>query len=169
MIHHEYYKPPKEGDIFERLAQVRDFIYARLDSFKPDNVALEDIILFMKGHSTAATVSALAVLNRTVGLAIYNQSGKSPELLNVMKIRHALKTDNQLPAKEEIPDLVAYHLGIDFPWILKEKGRGKRKEMKAIEENFDMADAMAVGLAYIKIKDVESLPKKPSKKKKKAS
>lgn len=169
MVHHEYYKPPKEGDIFERLAQVRDFIYARLDSYKPDHVALEDIILFMKGHSTAATVSALAVLNRTVGLAIYNQSGKSPELLNVMKIRHALKTDSQLPPKETIPDLVALHLKITFPWVLKEKGRGKKKEMKPIEENYDMADAMAVGLAYIKIKDVESQPKKAPKKKKKAS
>ncbi len=132
-------------------------------------MALEDIILFMKGHSTAATVSALAVLNRTVGLAIYNQSGKPPELLNVMKVRHALKINKRLPGKEEIPDLVSHHLKIEFPWVFKEKGRGKNKELKTIEENYDMADAMAVGLAYIKIKDIESQPKKPSKKKKKSS
>lgn len=169
LVHHEYYKPPKEGDIFERLAQVREFIYSRLDTYKPDNVALEDIILFMKGHSTAATVSSLAVLNRTVGLAIYNHSGRSPELLNVMKIRHALKTGTTLPAKEEIPDLVAHHLNMEFPWVLKEKGRGKKKEMRVIEENYDMADAMAVGLAYIKIKSVELAPKKKTSKKKKAS
>lgn len=159
LIHHEFYKPPKDGDIFERLAQVRDFIYSRLETYKPDHVALEDIILFMKGHSTAATVSALAVLNRTVGLAIYNHSGKSPELLNVMKIRHAIKLDKVLPPKEDIPDLVAHHLNMSFPWVLNKKA-------KPIVENYDMADAMAVGLACIKIKDVEAMPKKPLKKKK---
>lgn len=159
LIHCEYYKPAKKGHIFERLAKVRDYIYSKMDTYHPDEVALEDIILFMKGHSTATTVSSLAVLNRTVGLAVYNHSGKPPELLNVMKIRHALKLYKTLPAKEEIPNLVAHHLKIDFPWILN-------KKEKPIVENYDMADAMAVGLASIKIKDVDLKPKKSSKKKK---
>lgn len=162
LVHNEFYKPPKNGNIFERLAEVREFIYSRLDTYQPDNVALEDIILFMKGHSTATTVSSLAVLNRTVGLAVYNQSGRCPELLNVMKVRHALKIGKKLPAKEEIPDLVAKHLKIDFPWIFNKKG-------KLVIENYDMADAMAVGLAYIKIKDVELMSKKALKKKKASS
>jgi len=158
LIHHEFYKPPQDGDIFERLAQVREYIYSKLDGYQPDNVALEDIILFMKGHSTAITVSSLAVLNRTVGLAVYNNLGKSPELLNVLKIRHAIKTSKILPPKEDIPLLVAHHLKIDFPWIFK-KG-------KPIVENYDMADAMAVGLAYIKIKDIQVKPQKIPKNKK---
>jgi Holliday junction resolvasome RuvABC endonuclease subunit len=160
LIHYEYFKPPKNGDIFERLAKVRDFIYTKLDKYSPDEVALEDIILFMKNKSSAATISSLAVLNRTVGLTIYNNCGKSPTLLNVMKIRHAIKTDKKLPSKEEIPNLVATHLLMEFPWIFNKKG-------KVIEENYDMADAIAVGLAFIKIKDIELAPKKESKKKKK--
>lgn len=158
MIHHEYFKPPKNGNIFEKLAIVRDFVFSRLDKYKPDDVSLEDIILFMKGHSTAKTVSSLAVLNRTVGLAVYNQSGKIPALLNVMKIRHALKLDKKLPPKEAMPDLVAHHLKISYPWIMNKKG-------KVMVENYDMADAIAVALAFIKINAVDAKPKKASKKK----
>lgn len=162
LIHHEFFKPPKKGDLFERLAKVRDFVYSRLDTYQPHQVALEDIILFMRNHSTATTVSSLAVLNRTVGLAVYNQSGKSPELLNVLKIRHALKLSKTLPNKEEIPNLVAHHLKIDFPWKLN-------KNSKPIVENYDVADAMAVGLAYIKIKDLETCKTSKSKKIRKTS
>lgn len=160
LIHHEYFKPPKKGNIFERLATVRDFIYNRLDGYQPDMVALEDIILFMKGHSTAKTISSLAVLNRTVGLAVFNFLGKCPTLLNVMKIRHAIKLDKKLPSKDQIPDLVAYHLGWkEFPWIHSKKG-------KIMEENYDMADSIAVALAFIKISVIELKPKKTLKRKK---
>lgn len=163
LTHHEYFKPPKNGDIFERLATVRDFIFERLDQYKPDSVVLEDIILFMKGRSTAKTISSLAVLNRTVGLAVFNHSGRAPNLMNVMKIRHALKLDKKLPAKDEIPNLVAHHLNLStFPWLYNKKG-------KVMEENYDMADSMAVALAFIKISAVELKPKKLRKKKGKVS
>lgn len=153
LIYHDFFKPPKDGDIFERLAVVRNFVFEKLEKYNPDDVALEDIILFMKGHSTAKTVSSLAVLNRTVGLAIFNHAGHSPHLLNVMKIRHALKKDKELPPKETIPELVAEHLSIEFPW------RFNKKE-KVIVENYDVADAIAVGLAFIKLNAVEKPPEK---------
>lgn len=144
LIHNEFFKPPKKGTIFEILNKTREYITTVITDFKPDSIALEDIILFMKGHSTAKTISKLAVLNRTVGLAIYN-SGIEPELLNVMKIRHAIKLDKKLPSKESIPDLAAHHLGIDsFPYQMNKKN-------KPIIENYDMADAMAVALASIHI------------------
>lgn len=162
LVHCEYYKPPKKGNIFERLAQVREYIYSQLDKYSPDHVALEDIILFMKNRSTATTVSGLAVLNRTVGLAVYNYSGQPPELLNVLKIRHAIKLTKDLPAKEEIPNLVSKHLGIEFPWKYNKKG-------KLVDENYDVADAIAVGLAGIKIKDIELTAKKSSKRKRVSS
>jgi Holliday junction resolvasome RuvABC endonuclease subunit len=144
LVHLEHFKPPKDGNIFEILAIVRKFIIEKIQQFSPTDVVLEDIILFMKGHSTAKTISSLAVLNRTVGLAIYNQFGKSPELLNVMKIRHALKITKTLPSKEEMPDLVASILGIKFPYIINKKG-------KYIAENYDRADAISVALAFLKI------------------
>ena len=161
LVHHEYFKPPKKGHILERLATVREFIFECMEKYRPDDVALEDIILFMRGHSTAKTVSSLAVLNRTVGLAVFNQSGRIPHLLNVMKIRHALKRTKELPSKEEIPDLVAFHLGIDFPMKLNKKG-------KTMVENYDVADAIAVALAFIKSNAVEKAPKKVLKRRRKA-
>lgn len=158
--HVEHFKPPKKGDLFERLAKVRTFIFDRLDKFKPDDVALEDIILFMKGRSTAKTISSLAVLNRIVGLAVYDKMGKPPQLLNVMKIRHAIKDGKTLPPKEDIPELVAKILNIKFPYILNKKGA-------VAVENYDRADAIAVALAYIENgKRVEKTPKKRTKKQK---
>lgn len=161
-LHHvEYFKPDKKGTIFERLSGVRKFITERLDKFKPDDVALEDIILFMKGHSTAKTISALSILNRTVGLAVYD-AGYTPHLLNIMSIRHKIKDGKKLPAKAEIPELVAKILNIKFPYVLN-----KKKEMAV--ENEDMADSIAVALAFIKgAKRVEKKPKSASKKKKTA-
>ncbi|HVI40218.1 MAG TPA: crossover junction endodeoxyribonuclease RuvC [Anaerovoracaceae bacterium] len=158
--HVEHFKPPKKGDLFEKLDKVREFIFDRLDKYKPDDVALEDIILFMKGHSTAKTISSLAVLNRTVGLAVYNKTGKPPQLLNVMKIRHAIKENKKLPAKEDIPELVAKILNIKFPYILNKKGA-------VAVENYDRADSIAVALAYIENrKRVEKPAKKRTKKQK---
>lgn len=161
LIHHGFFKPPENENIFEKLAQVRDFIYSILDGYQPDHVALEDIILFMKGRSTASTISSLAVLNRTVGLAVYNQSGKSPKLLNVMKIRHAIKI-NKLPSKEEIPNLIAKRLNIEFPWIYKINKKTKKKEI--IKENFDIGDAISCAYCYVLLERANSVNTKKIKK-----
>lgn len=150
LVHYEYYKPNKKIDLFFRLNEVRNYIIENIKKYKPDQVILEDIILFMKGHSTAATVSSLAVLNRTVGLAILNELDKLPILLNVMKIRHSIKVGKILPPKEDIPELVASILKIKFPWEFDKKAKPK-------VENYDIADSMAVGLAYIK--DIEKITK----------
>lgn len=157
-LHHvEYFKPSKKGTIFERLSGVRKFITSKLIEFNPDDVVLEDIILFMKNHSTAKTVSALSILNRTVGLAVFD-AGYQPVLLNVMSIRHKIKNGKKLPHKSEIPELVAGILNIKFPYLYN-----KKKEL--LIENEDMADAIAVGLAFIKgAKPVEKKVKKRSKK-----
>ena len=143
-----YFKPPKHGDIFYRLSCVRSFVFELLDKYQPDYVALEDIILFMKGKSSAKTVTSLAVLNRTVGLAIYNHFGKSPHLLNVRRIRSLLKLKSESPSKEDMPELVSQHLGIPFPY--KYITKGKNKNIKIATESYDMADGIAVSLAFIK-------------------
>lgn len=155
--HVEYYKPPKKGDIFERLTAVRKFINKKIDELQPDQIVLEDIILFMKGKSSATTISSLAVLNRTVGLAVYDRMGCSPILLNVMKIRHAIKLGSVLPSKEEIPKLVSEVLDFKFPYVYN-------RNKKLRPENGDMADAIAVALAYLKIKQKDGLSAKKVRK-----
>lgn len=158
LYHVEYFKPSKKGNIFERLSGVREFIIKKIREFKPNEVVLEDIILFMKGHSTAKTISSLSILNRTVGLAAYD-TGYIPTLLNVMSIRHKIKDGKKMPSKAEVPELVAKILKITFPYVLDKKGN------HAIE-NEDMADAVAVGLAFISgAKPVEKKTKSPHKKK----
>lgn len=140
--HVSYYKPPKKGDVFERLQAVREYIFDMTATLKPDAVALEDIVLFMGGRSTARTITTLTALNRTVGLAILDKTDSSPHLYNVMKIRHQIKEGKKIPKKEDVPERVAAILEIDFPYKLN-----KRKNIA--KENEDMADAIAVALCHI--------------------
>ena len=164
LVHTEYFKPPKEGELFSRLNAVRNYISDKIDEFKPDDVALEDIILFMKGASSAITITSLAVLNRTVGLTILNKLDKSPCLIGVVRVRNLIKTPGtDAPDKTQIPETVASVLGINFPYIMNKRG-------KPIVENFDVADSIAVALAFIRMpveqRGLANLPKKKSSKKK---
>lgn len=136
-----YLKPMKRGSIIERIVDTRDKIEKIITDNKPDLIAIEDIIQFMKGASTAKTIIMLTTFNRMIGLAAYDYAGKVPELFSVMSIRHGLKTSKDLPKKEDMPELVAKHLGIKFPYEINKKGKVK-------VESFDMADGVAVALYY---------------------
>ena len=148
LIHHGHWKPPKKGTLFERLSEIKNWFLILLKSWKPDEFVIEDIIQHLAGGSGAKTIILLAVLNRTIGLAYYDETGKEPNLLNVMKIRHSLKRNKKLPSKEDIPELVADHLRIKFPYSVRITKNG---EKKIRTESYDVADAIAVGLAFIKI------------------
>jgi Holliday junction resolvasome RuvABC endonuclease subunit len=136
-----YFKPIKTGTIFEKLSHSRDQIVSILDKYKPDDIAIEDLIQFMKGHSTAKTIITLALFNRNVGMTSYDYLGKNPQLFNVMSIRHGLKLSKELPKKEDMPELAAHHLGIKFPYHHGKGGKIKK-------ESEDVADAVAVALYY---------------------
>lgn len=136
-----YLKPAKKGNIIERIVDTRDKIQSIIEQVKPDYIGIEDIIQFMKGHSTAKTIIMLTTFNRMIGLCAYDYLKKSPELFSVMTIRHGLKTGKDLPKKEDMPELVAKHLGITFPYEANKKGKVK-------VESFDMADGVAVALYY---------------------
>ena len=135
------------------LHNVREMVIEKYNKFMPDVVAIEDIIKYMPKKSSAQTTILLGIVNRTVGLAIYEMTNKPPELLNVMTIRHKLKFDKKLPPKEEMPDVVAKHLNVDFPYYTKTTKKGKTT---ILPHTYDVADAIAVGLAYIKIESSKS-------------
>jgi hypothetical protein len=137
----DYIKPIKKGTIIERIVHTRDKIKNIIDKAKPDHIVIEDIIQFMQGKSTAKTIIMLTTFNRMIGLLSYDYLQKNPQLFNVMSIRHGLKLNKIFPKKEDMPELVAKHLGITFPYQ-------KNKKNKIIPENFDMADAIAAGLYY---------------------
>jgi Crossover junction endodeoxyribonuclease RuvC len=139
LVDASYIKPLKKGSIIERVVDTRNKIQKVIVSAKPDHIAIEDIIQFMKGLSTAQTIIMLTTFNRMIGLTAYDYLGKAPSLFSVMTIRHGLKLTPDLPKKEDMPALVAQHLGITFPYEYNKLGNVK-------VESFDKADGMAVAL-----------------------
>lgn len=137
----DYIKPIKNGSIIARIADTRDKIKKIIEDNKPDHIAIEDIIQFMSGASTAKTIITLTSFNRMIGLLSYDYLKSEPSYFNVMTIRHGLKLNKTLPKKEDIPELVSKHLRIKFPYQENKKGNLK-------PENFDMADSIAVALYY---------------------
>lgn len=140
LSHLNYFKPTKNGSIIDRIVDTRNKILSIIDTYKPDYIGIEDLIKFMP-KSTATTVIMLTTFNRMVCLSCYDYLGRGPELFNVATIRAGLKIDQARPKKEDMPELVAKHLGIIFPYETNKKGKIK-------VENYDKADGMAVALYY---------------------
>lgn len=163
LVHSEYYKPDKSNGLLDMLQKARSYILDLFYKYKVQEFVIEDFVKFMKGASSASTVIPLAILNMTLRLAMLD-IGVTPEALNVLKIRHTIKKNKELPKKEDIPELVAYHLGITYPWYYKINKRTKQQVV--MEENFDVADSMAVALAWVKLK---TAPKKSRSRKSKGS
>jgi len=142
-----YFKPLKKGGTFERLKDLKTKTIEIIEKYQPDDIAIEEIMKFLAGGSTASTIISLATVNRTAGLACYEHTGNEPTLCSVMAIRHKLKFDKVFPKKNEIPALVEKHLGITLPII-----KGKKGQIKP--ETYDIADACAVALYhYYKLMD----------------
>ncbi len=161
----DYIKPIKSDDIILRLADTREQLNNKIKKYAPDEIAIEEIVSYMPGRSSANTILTLAVFNRMAGLAAYDYLKKSPYMYGVINIRHGIKLSKEFPQKEEIPNILEKHLNFAFPWRLNKK---KNK----IIENYDMADAIAVALfhAFIKTgKCVKPLTIKERKEKKKIS
>lgn len=138
----EFYKPSKKGTILERLSDTRNQMANIISQLRPDFIALEDIISFMPHRSSANTIITLAVFNRCIGLLSFDYTGHPPALFSVMDIRRGLQRGEIVPKKEEMPELVAAHLAIPFPWLRNKKGKIKI-------ESYDLADSMAVALFYV--------------------
>lgn len=162
LIYHNYYKPDKSDGLINMLIKTRIFIKDIAYKYSIDEFVIEDYIKFMKGNSSAGTIIPLALLNITLRLMIIDEFNIEPQALNVLKIRHALKINNILPSKEEIPSLVAKHLCIKYPWLYKINKKTKQEVI--MTESYDVADAIAVALSYIILK-FKQVKKKTTKKK----
>lgn len=157
LVYCEYYKPDKTNGMLEMLHLARTHILNLFVKYNVQEFVIEDYVRFMKGASSAGTVIPLAILNMTLRLAILDL-GIAPEALNVLKIRHTIKLTKILPKKEEIPELVSQHLKIPYPWLYKINKRTKLQVV--MEESYDIADSMAVALAWAKL---QVTPKKKSR------
>lgn len=154
LIKLDHIKPIKTGTILARLVDTRDAIIDIIENAMPDIIAIEDVISFMKGHSTAKTITTLVSFNRMIGLTAYDYLGKSPEMYSVLQIRHGIRRAaglKKLPAKEDLPAILEELLDIDFPWIYSKKD-------KILTENYDRSDALACAF-YCATKDTLSKKK----------
>lgn len=144
-ISSNYIKPQKTGTIIDRIANTRDAVKLIIEDTKPDIIAIEDIVQFMKNSSTAQTIITLASFNRMVGLVSFDYLNKSPELINIMTIRHCIRRQaelQELPKKEDLPQILEKLLKIQFPWEYNKKGKVK-------QENYDKSDAMSCAYCCI--------------------
>jgi len=53
LIEINYIKPPKDGHFIENLADTRNKIKQLIERIKPDYIAIEEIVKFMSGASSA--------------------------------------------------------------------------------------------------------------------
>lgn len=87
----DYISPIKDEDLIHRLADTRDKVKKIIKEYNPDYIGIENIISFMKGASTANTIIMLTTFNRMVCLLAHDHLTHSPQLFNVMSIRHGIK------------------------------------------------------------------------------
>ncbi len=147
LIDYGVIKPLKKVNVLVSLLDLKTKVLEILNKHNPDDIAIEEIIQFMKGKSTAKTIITLASFNRMIGLCSMEFLKKEPKMLNVLTIRSKLKVNGKRPAKEEVPAAIEHHLNIKFPWIMK-KSR-KTKTMEINEQSYDLSDGIAAGLAFI--------------------
>lgn len=134
-----WFKPSKKGHVFANLTDLQTQILTLLQHHRPDKIAIEDLVQYMPKMSSAATIIKLAIYNRLVGLTAFEFLQAPPELYSVMAIRHGIKLNKQLPAKEDIPVLVEQRLQIKLTTQFKKTGSVR-------PEKFDEADAIACAL-----------------------
>jgi hypothetical protein len=140
-----YIKPLKsDNNLFLRLFDVFENIKNLCFDINPDYIVIEDVLLFMKGKSSANTINVLTAFNRTVGLSAYIHTGVIPETLSIHTIRKEIKNKCGLSSKiqkEELPNIIRDNLCSNFDNILNTRGN-------VANETYDIGDGIAVAWAY---------------------
>lgn len=165
LIAYGHIKPMDSKNLeIDRLYDIYKQVSSLCDILKPSIVAVEDIFLFMKGKSTARTITLLTAFNRVVSLAAYQKIGdiKFYSVHDIRKIIKSVFKSNLDLDKEDIPNFIRNNLEIKFENIINKKGN-------IAKETYDEADGIAVSwccsLCQSDIKLAKLIEKKPIKKK----
>lgn len=135
----------KKLSLGARLNRFEEKFAEILGHLKPDIVIIEDIYL-----KNAITFKVLAYFHGSAYYHIFNNVGREPYFLGATKIRHILGVKGKQGAFDYVNTL--YNLNYNF------------------KEHNDITDAIALGLAYIRmLKDGKGIETKTKKKKKKAN
>lgn len=142
LVAHGHIKPldSKYRDI-ERLDDIYRKIGKLCIDIRPSCVAVEDVFLFMKGKSTARTITLLAAFNRIISLAAYHEVGEINwysvhDIRSLISKQYNIKID-----KESMPDAIMAHLEAGFKPVKNKKGI-------MAKETYDEADGIAVAWAH---------------------
>lgn len=127
----------------ERLADVYNKIQKLCELFKPKKIVIENIVLFMKGLSTAKTITILATFNRSCALSAFHYN-KNVEFIPVVTIRKYIKEECGIEEinKEDMPDIILKYLSPQFMKIINKNNKIDRK-------TGDEADGISVAWAYL--------------------
>jgi hypothetical protein len=143
---HGHIKPLKsQYDIFVRLQDAYEKVGELCQEIDPTHLVIEDIVLHMKGKSSARTITTLAIFNRVSGMSAYVHTGITPELFAVGTIRKLIReahsTVDPKFKKEDIPGIIRNHLEPGFANIINRNGN-------VSGETYDEADGIAAAWAY---------------------
>jgi len=146
LLAHGHIKPlDSKFHITERLEDVFERVGDLCHEIDPTHIVIEDIILHMKGLSSAKTITTLAVFNRIAATSVYVHTGVTPELFSVGTIRKLIRDahpdiDPKFK-KENIPDIIRAHLDPNFANIIN-------RNDNVSAETYDESDGIAAAWAY---------------------
>jgi len=142
------YHPLKKGHLIEKLSHTREAIIDIIYEYNPDEIVIEDILLYIANRSTAKTIVCLATFNRMICLLAYDYLNKIPNLISVSNIRKSIKLNkkDKMPIKEEIPEIIEKRLNIKFPYYYNTRGKDKGKKIHI--SSYDRSDALACALSF---------------------
>lgn len=138
-----YFKPlgSKNPELM-RLQNTWKYIIDLCQTFNPNCVSVEDILLFMKGKSQAKTITILTAFNRVASLAAY-QITNNVSFYSVRQVRSMIKNYYSIKdviQKKDMPNIIRNFLSPKFSDIINKKG-------SISIETYDEADGIAVSWA----------------------
>jgi len=141
LVAYGHIKPLKgKHSLLEKLDDVHRRIANLCSDLSPSHIAIEDILLYMKGKSGAKTITTLAVFNRIIGLSAYQNSEAKIKFYSVQTIRKMIRdacdgTTDRI-SKKDLPHIIRTWLEPGFEDAVNSKG--------AVEgETYDEGDAIA--------------------------
>lgn len=126
LLSYGHIKPlDSKNSLLDRLNDVCDKIVEVCKEISPTEIAIEDIILFMKNKSQAQTIVILASFNRVIAVTTHRETGMDVSLQSVQSIRKTIKEkigNSSTIKKEDMPHIIKDKLCNLFEFTIDRNG-----------------------------------------------
>jgi Holliday junction resolvasome RuvABC endonuclease subunit len=141
LVAHGHIKPlNNKHPLIQRLDDIYNRVGELCSNLDPSHIAIEDILLYMKGKSGAKTITTLAVFNRIIALSAHRHTKAKIKFYPAQTIRKLIKDScrnvTSRIAKKDLPDIIRAELEPGFEDILNTKGN-------VTDETYDEGDGIA--------------------------